>query len=84
MILLTCVALTPDEWINGFTIYAFKVTNGPIGCGSEGPRSSVIAGHKSLELAFNPATNENIKKIPLYQMFAVLEIIDIQTAYLCK
>ena len=69
-----CVALTPDEWANGYTIYAFKVTDNPIGCGSEGLRSSAIAGNISLELAFNPATNENIKVILLYQMFAVLEI----------
>ena len=43
-----CVALTPDEWANGFIINAFKFTDGPIGSGSEGPGSSAIAGNISL------------------------------------
>ena len=25
------VALTPNEWANGYTLYAFKTTDGPIG-----------------------------------------------------
>ena len=69
-----CVALTPDEWANGYTIYAFKITDGPIEYSLAGPRSSAIAGNISLELAFNPATNKNIKVILLYQMCAVFKI----------
>ena len=28
-----CVALTPYEWSHGFTIYTFKITDGPVGSG---------------------------------------------------
>jgi len=69
-----CVPLTPEEWAHGFTVYAFKITDGPIGPGTDGPRSNAIGGNATLEFAFNPATQENIKAIIMYQMFFVLEI----------
>jgi len=33
-----CAALTPNEWANGYTLYAFKITDGPIGSGTTSPR----------------------------------------------
>ena len=32
-----CVALTPYEWSHGFTLYTFKITDGPVSSGVEGP-----------------------------------------------
>ena len=33
-----CVNLTPEEWANKFNLYSFKITDGPIGSGTPGPR----------------------------------------------
>ena len=68
-----CVNLTPIEWSDGFTIYAFKITDGPIGSGTEGPRSKSTTGSVRLEIGFSAAQNRNIKVIVLYQMLGVLE-----------
>ena len=32
------VSLTPSEWANGYTLFAFKITDGSIGPGTYGPR----------------------------------------------
>ena len=32
-----CISLTPSEWANGYTLYAFKITDGPIRPGTYGP-----------------------------------------------
>ena len=68
-----CVNLTPTEWSDGFTIYAFKITDGPVGPGTEGPRSKSTTGSIRLEIGFSAAKNRNIKVIVLYQMLGVLE-----------
>ena len=68
-----CVNLTPTEWANGYTIYAFKVTDGPIGSGTEGPRSRSTTGSIRLEVGFSAPQNTNIKVIILSQNLGVLE-----------
>ena len=42
------VSLTPFEWANGYTLYAFKITDGPIGPGTYGPRSKSATGSARL------------------------------------
>ena len=59
------VRLTPSEWANGYTLYAFKITDGPIGPGTYGPRSKSATGSARLEISFASAVNENIKVINL-------------------
>ena len=68
-----CVNLTPTEWANGYTIYAFKVTDGPIGSGTEGPRSLSTTGSIRLEVGFSAPQHTNIKVIILSQNLGVLE-----------
>ena len=34
-----CVQLTPPQWANGYTLFEFKLTKGPIGSGVGGQRS---------------------------------------------
>jgi len=68
-----CVSLTPTEWAEGYTIYAFKITDGPIGSGTEGPRSRSTTGAVRLEVGFAAAQNTNIKVIVLSQSLGVLE-----------
>ena len=68
-----CVNLTPTEWAKGYTFYAFKVTDGPIGSGTEGPRSRSTTGPLRLEVGFSAPQNTNIKVIILFQNLGVLE-----------
>ena len=67
------MSLTPSEWANGYTLYAFKITDGSIGLGTYGPRSKSITGSARLEVSFAAAVNENIKVILLYQMLDRIE-----------
>ena len=69
-----CVALTPYEWSHGFTLYTFKITDGPVGSGVDGPRSKSTTGSARLEIGFSAAQNTNIKVIVMYQMLGVIEI----------
>jgi len=69
-----CVSLTPAEWANGYTIYAFKITDGPIGSGTEGPRSRATTGSLRLEIRFAAPQASNIKVIVYSQSLGVLEI----------
>ena len=62
------VSFTPSEWPNGYTLYAFKITDGPIGPGTYGPQSKSATGFARLEVSFSAAVNKNIKVILLYQM----------------
>ena len=66
------VRLTPSEWANGYTLYACKITDGPIGPGTYGPRSKSATGSTRL-VSFAVAWNENIKVILLYRMLGRLE-----------
>ena len=68
-----CISLTPAEWANGYNLYAFKITDGPIGPGTIGPRSKSATGSARLEVAFAAAPNENIKVILVYQMLGRFE-----------
>ena len=68
-----CVNLTPSEWANGYTLYAFKITDGPIGPGTYGPRSKSATGSARLEISFAAGVNENIKVIVYYQMLGRIE-----------
>ena len=69
-----CVQLTPHQWANGYTLFAFKLTEGPIGSGVAGPRSHCKGGNVRLELSFAQHTPANLKVILMYQTPAVLEI----------
>ena len=62
------ISLTPSEWVNGYTLYAFKITDGPIESGTSGPRSKSTTGSARLEVSFAAPVNENIKVIVYYQM----------------
>ena len=63
----------PNEWANGYTLYAFKITDGPVGSGTKGPRSKSSSGSVRLEIGFVAAAAANIKMIVFYQMLGVLE-----------
>ena len=52
------VSLTLSEWANGYTLYAFKITDGLIGPGTYGPRSKSATGSARLEVSFTAAVNE--------------------------
>jgi len=68
-----CVALTPTEWANGYTLYPFKVTDGPIGNGTEAPRSRANQGSCRLDIEFSAGNAENIKLIVLSESFGLIE-----------
>ena len=67
------VNLSPTEWDNGYTLYAFKITDGPIGPGTYDPRSKSATGSARLEISFAAGVNENIKVIVYYQMVGRIE-----------
>ena len=62
--------LTPVEWANGFTIFAFKLTGGPLGTIRAAPRTGVVR----LSLKFSQATARNISAIVMAEQPATLEI----------
>ena len=66
----TCWDLTPEEWANGYNIYAFKITPGPIG--TVRPPSRV--GSARLELKFSTPTAGNINVLLLSQQGAEIQI----------
>ena len=67
------VSLTLSEWANGYTLYAFKITDGPIGPGTYGPRSKSATESARLEVSFTAAVNKNIKVVLYYQMLGRIE-----------
>ena len=67
------VSYTPSEWANIYTLYAFKITDGPIGQGTYIPRSKSSTKSARLEISFAAAVNENIKVIIYYQMLGRIE-----------
>ena len=69
-----CVHLTPAEWADGFNLYTFKLTDGPIGSGTYGPRSQSNNGSASLEIEFAAATAKDLKLVVMYQGQGILEI----------
>ena len=62
------ISLTLSELATGYTLYAFKITDGPIKPGTYGPRSKFGTGSVRLEMWFAAAQNVNIKIILLDQM----------------
>ena len=64
------IDLKPEEWANGYTFFAFKLTPGPIGQ----VRSIPKHGSVRLELKFAEPTPRNISAILLAQQPAALEI----------
>ena len=55
--------LTPDEWAKGYTLYVFKITDGPIGSGTEGPRSAASSGSSRLKITLSAGQAAPIKVI---------------------
>ena len=68
-----CVALTPDEWANGYTLYSFQITDGPIGSGAHSPRSAISTGKMRLSIGFSEANNASIKVILFSQSVGFLD-----------
>ena len=67
------VSLTSSEWAKGYTLYAFKITDGIIGPEKYGPRFKSATGSARLEVSFTAAVNKNIKVVLLYQMLGKIE-----------
>ena len=67
------VSFTPSNWSNGYTLYAFKITDFPIGPGTYNPGSKSATGSARLKVSFAAPINENITVILLYQMLEKLE-----------
>ena len=67
------VSLISSVWAIGYTLYAFKITDGHIGPGTYSPRSKFVTGSARLDVSFAAAVNKNIKVILLYQMLGKLE-----------
>ena len=65
-----CWDLTPEEWANGYNIYAFKITPGPIGT----VRRPAPLGAARLEIKFSNQTPENISVLLLSQHCPEIEI----------
>lgn len=65
-----CWDLTPAEWANGYTIWAFKLSPGPIGT----VKSPSRVGSARLEIKFAAATAQNITYILLSQQPAEVQI----------
>jgi hypothetical protein len=69
-----CVPLTPAEWAEGYTLFVFKVTDGPVGTGDATPRSRSHEGNLKIEIDFGSATPHNIKAIILSEAPGLIEI----------
>ena len=69
-----CVILTPVEWANGYTFYTFKITDGPIGSGTDAPRSKAAHGSTRLEITMKESKNFPIKVIVYSSALGVLKI----------
>ena len=65
-----CWDITPEEWEEGYNLYAFKVTPGPIGMVKTPSR----VGSIRIELRFAAATTFNINILLLSQQGAELQI----------
>ena len=66
----SCWDLTPEEWANGYNLYAFKITAGPIGT----VRTPSRIGSVRLEIKFANATGANINILLLSQQGAEIQI----------
>ena len=68
------INITPEEWADGYTLFSFKLTDGPIGNGVDVPRAPSHSGAARLELQFSAPTDKNLKVIVMYQMLGIIEI----------
>ncbi len=66
------IELTPNEWANGYAIFGFKITPGPIG--SSGPRSLPRTGSLRIELKFSVATGKNLNLVLYAEYPNIIEI----------
>ena len=71
---MTSLQLTPHQWANGYTLFAFKLTEGLIGSCVAGPRSHSNDKNFRLKLIFLKAMTANLKLNLIYQTHALLEI----------
>ena len=65
-----CWDLTPEEWANGYNIYAFKITPAPIGT----VRSPARLGSARVEIKFSAQTIAKIRVPMLSQHRAEIKI----------
>ena len=68
------VALIPEEWANGYTIYSFKTTDGPIEPGGKTPRSCITTGKLPLSIGFAQPSNQSINMILYSQSVCFIDI----------
>ena len=61
------LSVTQSELANGFTFYAFKVTEGPIGSGADSPRAPIPIVDLKISIGFSAPNNHNIKVVVLSQ-----------------
>ena len=66
--------ISPEEWADGYNLYSFKITDGPILSGTVGPRSHSETGSARLEFDFETAPQGNLMLINMYQMLGNFEI----------
>ena len=66
----SCWDLTPSEWANGYNLYAFKITPGPIGT----VHTPARVGSIRLDIKFTNATTANINILLLSQQGAEIQI----------
>jgi hypothetical protein len=66
--------ITEDMWKKGFTLWVFKITDGPIGSGDVTPRSKPINGTLRLEMKFAKALSNNMKAIIISESAGLYEI----------
>ena len=69
-----CVSITPQDWSDGSTIFAFKVTDGPIGPGDISPRSRSAEGNLRIEIDFSKQVAESLKVVLLSEAPGIYEI----------
>ena len=65
-----CWDITPEEWANGYNIWAFKITPGPLGSVRSMPR----VGNIRLEIKFSTATDKIYNVLLLSSRPAELQI----------
>ena len=75
------ISLTPSESANGYTLYAFKITDGRIWSGTIGHRSKSTTGSAYLEVSFAARENENIKVIVYYQSPGSIEFYQFKAVF---
>ena len=66
----TCWDLKPEEWANGYNLYAFKITPGPIGT----VHTPTRVGSIRLIIKFAAATGANINVLLLSQQSAEIQV----------